>query len=320
VAAIENIWSYMMALYVILPKLSTPYSIICLNIHIIKKSQHLFADNSNIYPDKIYLLRMPLSKAQEYFKLGTTLAAKGDFYKALEYFEKSIAIDPEYLDAYNNEGLVYVKLNSFEMAEKTFEKAISRNPNYLPALQNLGALMLMTRNFDKALEFYDRYVAIQPLNADAWKDRGDAIVGQVFGKVTTEDSNRKYKDAYDSYSKALDLNPKKHEAKKWACISLNQINHHLQSVECFRKYLEMNAADDQTLFFYAQSLQQLKQYNEALKVYDQTIELSTSEASKKEIYKVLNNKGLIFKELKNYQQAFEVYNQLTSQFPAYAAG
>lgn len=55
---------------------------------------------------------MPLSKAKEYFNLGTTLASEGEFDKALDYFRKSKELDPQFLDTYNNEGLVYVKLKS----------------------------------------------------------------------------------------------------------------------------------------------------------------------------------------------------------------
>ena len=50
--------------------------------------------------------------------------------------DKSIAINPEEAEAYNNRGLVKAKLNNYNEALKDFERAIEINPHHSNAINN----------------------------------------------------------------------------------------------------------------------------------------------------------------------------------------
>lgn len=59
---------------------------------------------------------------------------------AIYYFEKSVELDPNYFQAYNNMGLAYEKLGDFENARLNYTKAIEINPDFQLAKDNLNTL------------------------------------------------------------------------------------------------------------------------------------------------------------------------------------
>ena len=62
----------------------------------------------------------------------------GDLEKAIEYYEKSLAINPKLADAHNNIGLTEKELNKTDSSIRSFEKALSVDPNYANAYYNLS--------------------------------------------------------------------------------------------------------------------------------------------------------------------------------------
>ncbi|RMF28848.1 MAG: tetratricopeptide repeat protein, partial [Candidatus Nitrosothermus koennekii] len=53
--------------------------------------------------------------------------------EALEAFDKAIAIDPNFADAWNNKGVALAKLKRYEEALEAFDKALEINPKFAEA-------------------------------------------------------------------------------------------------------------------------------------------------------------------------------------------
>ena len=55
---------------------------------------------------------------------GASLAGQNQFSIAIEKYKKSISLNPNYAEAYNNLGTCFEKLKNYEEFIKSFEKAI----------------------------------------------------------------------------------------------------------------------------------------------------------------------------------------------------
>lgn len=59
---------------------------------------------------------------------------------ALEYFDQSLANDPDYLDALYNKGCVYEKMGNYNKAKTIFSEVLQRNPNYELAIYAMNRI------------------------------------------------------------------------------------------------------------------------------------------------------------------------------------
>ena len=62
----------------------------------------------------------------------------GKFNEAIEMYDKTIEVDPKYLDAYINKGVCLNQLKKCDEALKEYDKAIKINKNYPMAYYNKG--------------------------------------------------------------------------------------------------------------------------------------------------------------------------------------
>ena len=100
----------------------------------------------------------------KFSKLGVEFYKKGNFEKALNYFEKAFEINPysetlrkniektrlrlkETLPIrWNNKGVEYYKVKNYQKAFECFEKAVKLNPNFESALKNKAMVQKLIKN------------------------------------------------------------------------------------------------------------------------------------------------------------------------------
>ena len=63
----------------------------------------------------------------------------------------------------------------FDTAINDFDEAIALNPNYAEAYQNLGGVYLISEEFEKAIANFDKALELDPNNALAHQYRERAI-------------------------------------------------------------------------------------------------------------------------------------------------
>ncbi len=125
---------------------------------------------------------------------------KKEFDKAIEYYNKAIALVPNYALAYNNLGIAYRKKGEYNRAIECYNKAIAINPNYTLAYFNLGNANVHMRQYDKAVEFFNKVITIDP--NFTYKYRVYSNIGAAY-YLKGENYN-----AADWFGKAIELNPK----------------------------------------------------------------------------------------------------------------
>jgi Flp pilus assembly protein TadD len=105
-------------------------------------------------------------KAKEAYDSAITLLQADQFEQALEPLKRAIALQPNYFHAYNDLGVLYMKLNRLDEAATALQQAIKINGKiYIPQL-NLGIVLNRQRKFKEAAEVLAR---LQLDHTDLWK-------------------------------------------------------------------------------------------------------------------------------------------------------
>jgi tetratricopeptide (TPR) repeat protein len=128
--------------------------------------------------------------------LGVLYDGRGLHDKALEEYEKAVAINPTFADAHSNLGVAYKRKGAYDKAIKEYEKALAGNPNLTEARNNLGLAYYEQGMYDKAVEEYEKALAINPALAETRYNLG--LVYYFQGMVDK---------AVEEYEKAIAINP-----------------------------------------------------------------------------------------------------------------
>ena len=103
---------------------------------------------------------------EAYNNLGIIYQEAGDLDKAFQIYQKVTEINPQYEKAYNNLGIILHLKGRLEEATAAFQKALTLNPNNVESLINLGVLFRKQGQSDKGIEFYQKALAINPLRGE----------------------------------------------------------------------------------------------------------------------------------------------------------
>jgi type IV pilus assembly protein PilF len=87
--------------------------------------------------------RIRLELASNYFEDGKTEIA-------LDELKQVLAIDPNFPDAYNLGGLIYMRMGDLRVAEDSFRRALALNPRDADAAHNYGWLQCTQGRYDDA--------------------------------------------------------------------------------------------------------------------------------------------------------------------------
>jgi len=88
------------------------------------------------------------------------LLQNGEIKKAEKEFTKLIIIYPDFVTAYNNLGIVYLKLKKYKLAEKMFSHAIKVNNRYSKAYYNLATTYFREKKYTKSIEILKKLYKI----------------------------------------------------------------------------------------------------------------------------------------------------------------
>lgn len=174
----------------------------------------------------------PIGVPHAYNNLGITYKDIGQLNKALENYNKAIALNPLFYKAYTNRGIVLEKMGQLDKALENYNKSIALNPSYYVAYTNRGIFFKKAEQYDKALEDYNKAIALNPFYYVAYNNR--AI---VFRKIMQFDK------ALENYNKAIALNPFYFEAYFNRGIAFKNAGRFDKALEDFKKACELGYTD-----------------------------------------------------------------------------
>jgi DNA-directed RNA polymerase subunit alpha len=106
-------------------------------------------------------------QAEYSYQMGSILFDKGDIFGAIEYFERSVDMDPHHARALFALALLNSLHGNDDEAIKYYERCLSKPPFYLGALLNLGLLYEDKENYAAAQYCFEKVLQHDPGNQRA---------------------------------------------------------------------------------------------------------------------------------------------------------
>jgi len=109
-------------------------------------------------------------QAKKYRELGLECQQMGDLTQALSFYQKAIAIYPNFAIVYNDLGVIYEQMGSFDRAEENYLKSNKIDPTYASVYTNLALFYENQRDLEKAAFYWGKRAEIG-FPDDPWKQK-----------------------------------------------------------------------------------------------------------------------------------------------------
>jgi len=144
------------------------------------RQMHIWENGLSLWS---YVIEKQPEKASiAYTNLGSAYQKAGQYDKAMENYDKAIALDPNDYLAYTNRGVIFDKLGQFDNAIESFNKAIIANHNDYKPYFNRGLLYDKMGRISDAIDDFQTATRLSTLDprAVAWAQNN---LGILYGKA-----------------------------------------------------------------------------------------------------------------------------------------
>jgi lipoprotein NlpI len=138
----------------------------------------------------------PKQKGILLFQRGFSYKALGLRDRALMDYDAAIALLPEFADAYNNRGIIWVYKRDYDRALQDLLHASRLAPDDPVISNNLGMVYGKKGDLVQAIENHDRAIRLKPDYAEAYYNRAEVYA-----------TKREYERAIADYDRAISLAP-----------------------------------------------------------------------------------------------------------------
>jgi len=177
---------------------------------------------------------------------------------AIVLLEKAIAIDPQYVNALNNIGTLYLRIGKPATAIPYFEKALGIEPLSPKILHNLGIAQLDLKKYDEGIDSLARAIKLDPsqkisiikiVNAINEKRAGQVGERSRPGTANGDICNQAgaivgergdYKSALTLFSEAIVRDPGNSEAYNNMGYTCYLMDDYKNAVICFQRAISIN--------------------------------------------------------------------------------
>ena len=170
-----------------------------------------FLDNREFQKCEIIywqILELDSNDFTAYYNLGNALAQQGNFDTAIDCWQNAIALKPDYIEAYEECGIVCQKLEDFESAIACYSKALELKPDNYQTAYNLGLCFSFVGRGEEAIACFQTAIQLKPDSTQPYGDLGylllqkgqldDAI--QLFNQAIPVTFLESYLKTYDLFN------------------------------------------------------------------------------------------------------------------------
>jgi tetratricopeptide (TPR) repeat protein len=167
--------------------------------------------------------------AYEYYMKGWNAYNEKNYDAALENYEKAVELNPKYVDAFNNIGLIYYAREDYARARDSYLKAVEIDPNYAIGHYNLGLAYYQLKNYAPSMRHYQKSIELRPNYMYAY-----------YGLGLTYYALQNYDKAMEYYQMAIDLDPRYDHVYYAAGLIYNARKQYAEAIRYYEKCLEVN--------------------------------------------------------------------------------
>jgi tetratricopeptide (TPR) repeat protein len=237
---------------------------------------------------------------RKFNQLGITYYNKLELYKAINEYEKALALDNNFTIALYNRGLAYYDLKEFNKSIADCNSAILLDPNYSHAYIVRGLSWYYKNEFNKAIDDYNAAILLDPGYTDAFFNRALAFYYKgEYGKAIAD------------YTKSIELNENYFLAYYNRGLAWYKLNDFNKAIADYEKTLLINPEYSNAYHSRGLVWYYLGDYNKAIDDYSKTIELD------KNYTRAYYNRGLAWYNLLDNDKAIENYSNAIELDPDY---
>ncbi len=168
-------------------------------------------------------------KAEEYYHAAHNDFDKEAYQSAIEKYKIAIALDSDYIDAFDNLGLAYRKMNKLDSAEYCYFASLRKYPQGYVPVMNLAIVEERRGNPQKAADYYKKLVTLRD-------DDPEGYYGLLRMYVTL----KMYSEALDNGNTAEKYYKKNNSPYIGDCYYYLCFTHYnLNNIEMARKYMNL---------------------------------------------------------------------------------
>lgn len=261
------------------------------------KSLGLCNVNLNLFDEALINFQKSLNgnpeDALSWYYLGTILESKNDLNAAKNAFRKVIEYREDYVDAYKNLAIVYLKTQEHFKIIDFSQKLIELAPEdhqvyYITALANMGL-----KNYTEAINLFEKAIELNSKNAVLYNNLGTALM-----------SIQKIDEAIKEFKKAIEVDPDNAISYYNVGIALQSGLKHEEAYAYLKKSYELEP-NNFHLNAVALGAFNAEQWEDAIRYYNSLIYANPE----KQTYQY--NLACAFHAIKDYQKAISLLENLS---------
>jgi tetratricopeptide (TPR) repeat protein len=191
---------------------------------------------------------------------GYDFFERGNYAKALEYFEKASALKPSYDVPLAMSGKCLSAMGQHEKAVESYEEALRQNPGSEEGWFNLGTALYALGKHEDELACYDKALELNKGYERAWNNKGATLL--QLGKD---------EEAAICFEKALRSNPKNVSALSNRGVALKHLGRLDEALASFDLALSVSSENLDAWLNRGLLLQDMGRNLEAVKSYDRVL-------------------------------------------------
>jgi len=169
------------------------------------------------------------SEALTHFNSGVHFYKQREFSKAIQAYQKVIEVDPTYIEAYNNLGIIYQMLGDVDKAFGFYQKSTEINPRYEKGYNNLGILLFLKGHYEEAQEAFQKSLTMNSNNIESHINLG--ILFKKKGEL---------EKAIGSYQSALAINPLHSETHYNIALLYEQLENLELAIGHYQQFIQLS--------------------------------------------------------------------------------
>jgi len=170
------------------------------------------------------------SDVLNHFNSGVHFYNQRELSKAIQAYQKVIELDPTYVEAYNNLGIIYQMVGDMDRAFGAYQKSTEINPRYEKGYNNLGILLFLKGRYEEAVEVFQKALAINSNNIESHIN-----LGILFKK------KGEWEKATESYQKALAINPLHRETHYNMALLYEQLENLELAINHYQQFIQLSS-------------------------------------------------------------------------------
>ncbi len=273
---------------------------------------------------------------EQWLKESRNFRITNKFEEALTAIEKAISLDPKYIQAYVEKGIIYrdrpfeltdADISDFDFGSKRvsdevialFEKAIQLDPTYAQAYFEIAVTYARNAYYTEALITIEKVIQLDPTYAQAYLEKGiiyrkkpckpfewtDDYIGDYDETIALANFN----EAIASFEKVIQLDPTYAQAYYEMATTYYNKKEYQKALVSIDKFIELGPSNSTTYLRRGLCLNKLERLVEAIGAYEIAIQLDPDNA---DAYVAI---GDTFYALERLEEALQNYKKFVQLNP-----